>query len=149
MDRSEFEALREHGNKRIEHEIKFRRNRSVLPVLSAEDIPIGNDQNADLRLSIRYNTETDAATFNVHVPGVGPICRLDVGGPAHRPAGRSHKHSLQTERCPQRNLPDHVVDRPDLLGEPLPRLFEEFCRMADIAHTAGALEDPSGSTADA
>jgi hypothetical protein len=77
----------------------------------------------------------------VHVPGVGPICRLDVDGVAHRPAGRSHKHSLRTERCPGENLPLAPKDRPDLSGLPLRELFVEFCRMARIEHR-GAFEAP-------
>jgi hypothetical protein len=80
-------------------------------------------------------------TINVHVPGLGPICRLDVDGPAHRPAGRSHKHSLQNERCPDRNLPDGVIDRPDLAGSTLRQVFTEFCRIADIKHL-GQLDTP-------
>jgi hypothetical protein len=73
-------------------------------------------------------------TFNVHVVGVGPICRVDVDGPAHRPAGRSHKRALRSERCPDRNLPDQVHDRPDLSGKNLVELFEIFCQMAHIEH---------------
>jgi hypothetical protein len=79
---------------------------------------------------------------NVHVPGIGPICRLDVDGPAHRPCGRSHKHSLQTEGCPDRNLPDGVIDRPDLAGKSLQEVFGQFCEMAQIRHT-GTFEVPT------
>jgi hypothetical protein len=70
----------------------------------------------------------------VHVSGLGPICRLDVDGAAHRPAGRSHKHSLVTERCPDWNLRDGVEDRPDLAGRPLAEVFAIFCAMAGIVH---------------
>jgi hypothetical protein len=51
-----------------------------------------------------------------------------------RAAGRSHKHSLQTDRCPERNLPDNVDDRADLAGKTVTELFAIFCEMADITH---------------
>lgn len=91
-------------------------------------------------LSMRYNEIVGSKTINVYVPGIGPICRLDVDGNAHRPAGRSHKHSLQAERCPDRNLPD-ALDRSDLAGSSLREVFSEFCRMACISHH-GQLETP-------
>ena len=65
----------------------------------ADNIEIQNSLGASLKLNISYNPEVGSKTFNVTASGVGPICRLDVDGPAHRPVGRSHKHSLQTERC--------------------------------------------------
>lgn len=83
-------------------------------------------------LNITYNPEVGSKTFNVHVPGVGPICRIDVDGPAHRPAGRSHKHALQSERCPDRNLPDAVTDRPELSGKSVRELFDVFCVLGKI-----------------
>lgn len=81
-----------------------------------------------------YNPEIGSKTCNVYVPGFGPICRLDVDGPTHRPAGRSHKHSLQGPRCPERNLPDAVIDRPDLAGRSFREVFAAFCAMANIVH---------------
>lgn len=134
MDRLEFEALRDHGNKIIRTDIRFSNVRATRPTLVVDGITIENDNDVDLRLNISFNPETGAAKFNVHSPGVGPICRLDVGGPAHRPAGRSHKHSLRTEACPRRNLPDEVIDRPELLGRSVEALFTEFCTMANVRH---------------
>jgi len=64
-----------------------------------------------------------------------------VDGPVHRPAGRSHKHSLQTERCPGRNLPDEVIDRTDLSGKPITEVFASFCSAVGIEHE-GELEVP-------
>ena len=81
-------------------------------------------------------------TFNVVFIGLGPICRLDVDGTAHRPAGRSHKHALATPRCPDQNL-RQVTDRPDLSGSSLRAVFEAFCAMAQIEHL-GAFEEPAG-----
>ena len=62
------------------------------------------------------------------------MCRLDVDGSAHRPAGRSHKHALQSERCPDRNLPEEVTDRPDLSGNSLRDLFDVFCELGMIRY---------------
>lgn len=104
--------------------------------LTAENILIENSASADLRLSITYNPEVGSKTFNVHVhvQGLGPICRLDVDGTPHRPAGRSHKHSLKCNRCPDRDLPDGVVDRPDSSGKSIRELFAIFCEMGRISH---------------
>lgn len=92
-----------------------------------------------LRLNIAFNPESGAKTINVSVQGIGAICRLDVDGPAHRPAGRSHKHSLQTPRCPARNLGQNVTDRPELSGKAISELFMIFCELAKIEHR-GAFE---------
>lgn len=145
MNRTTFEALRDLPGKVIHADINFTRRAALAPVLVAEGIKIDNTAGIELLLSVSYNEIVGAKTFNVHVPGVGPICRLDVDGNAHRPAGRSHKHSLHEERCPDRNLPDGVIDRPDLSGSSLHAAFTELCRMANIAHL-GHLETPDEGT---
>ena len=145
MDRTAFEALRDLPDKVIAADIKFARRQALAPVLVAEGIRIENSAGVDLVLTIQFNPTVGAKTVNVHVPGVGPICRLDVDGPAHRPAGRSHKHAVRSERCPDRNLPEAVTDRPELAGKSPREVFDEFCRMAKILHT-GAFEDPLGGT---
>lgn len=134
MNRPEFEAIRDVPDKKIVGDIRFSRAGALAPSLTAEKIPILNSQGIDLRLNITYNPEVGSKTFNVHVPGTGPICRLDVDGTNHRDAGRSHKHALHTDRCPDRNLPDDVAGRPDLAGKGLRAVFEEFCQIAQIAH---------------
>lgn len=144
LNRAQFNALRDLKDKRIQEDIKFAKSKSTSPLLIAEGIRIVNAHGVDARLTISYNPQVGSKTFNVHVPGVGPICRLDVDGPPHRPAGRSHKHALQTERCPDRNLPDQVVDRPELAGKNVRTLFAEFCRMTSIAYE-GKLEAPDES----
>jgi len=141
MDRTMFEALRDLPEKSISADIRFARRQALAPLLVAEGIRIENSGDVELVLTVSYNPRVGSKTFNVHTPGLGPICRLDVDGPAHRPAGRSHKHSLQRERCPDRNLPDGVIDRPDLAGKTLREVFVEFCRMAKITHH-GAIEAP-------
>ena len=146
MNRTQFEAIRDLPGKVIKADIRFSRRQATAPALTAEGIAIDNEADVDLRLNITFNPEVGSKSFNVHVPGLGPICRVDVDGPAHRPAGRSHKHSVQNERCPDRNLPDGVADRPELAGKSVREVFDIFCGMAQISHE-GAFEPPSGDAA--
>lgn len=134
MNRTDFERLRDLPEKIIRCDIRFVPRRQVAPLLVADDVRIENGAGVDARLTMTYNPKVGSKSLNVHVPGIGPICRLDVDGPPHRPAGRSHKHSLQTERCPGRNLPDRVIDRPDVSGLEFRYLFHEFCKLAQITH---------------
>jgi len=131
MNRTEFEALRDLPGKRISQDVRFIRRAALRPACEAE-VPIENDQGVDLRMSLHFNPETGSKTVNVFVPGTGPICRLDVDGTRHGDAGRSHKHALQTEQCPDRNLPDRVVARADLSGRSMQEVFDDFCRAARI-----------------
>ncbi|MBI4569176.1 MAG: hypothetical protein HY719_12340 [Planctomycetes bacterium] len=142
MNRTEFEVLRDLPGKVIRGDVSFSKGRKVAPLLVAEDVRIENAHEVDARLTITYNPEVGSVNFNVHMVSVGPICRLDVRGPAHRPAGRRHKHALQTDRRPDRNLPDGVVDRPDLLTKSIEDLFHEFCRMGAISHVGGVFHSP-------
>lgn len=145
MNRTEFEALRNLPGKVIREDIKFSKRQATAPSLVAEGIPIENADGVQLRLNINFNPEIGSKTFNVHVPGVGPICRLDVDGPKHHPAGRCHKHSVQTERCPDRNLPDNVMDRPDLAGRSVRECLDVFCAMAGIT-ISGGFDAPDASS---
>lgn len=120
-------------NKVIRGDIRFVQRRQMHPAVVAE-IEIQSSSGTALKLNISYNPEVGSKTFNVTAVGIGPICRLDVDGPAHRPAGRSHKHSVQTNRCPERGLPDGVIDRPELAGKSITDLFSIFCQMANITH---------------
>ncbi|MBC7544918.1 MAG: hypothetical protein H7338_19515 [Candidatus Sericytochromatia bacterium] len=141
MNRTEFEALRDLPGKVIRGDIRFTSRRATAPLLVAENLRIDNDRGVDVRLDIHYNPEIGSKTFNVTLSGTGPVCRLDIDGPPHRPAGRCHKHSLQTERCPDRNLRDGVIDRQDLAGGTVRSLFTEFCAMSSIQHE-GELDAP-------
>jgi hypothetical protein len=142
VDRKDFEALRDIPNKVIRGDIRLAQRRQTHPAMIAESIEIENSSGTVLRLNISYNPEVGSKTFNVTAIGIGPICRLDVDGTAHRPAGRSHKHSLQTDRCPDRNLPDGVIDRADLAGKSVTELFAIFCEIANINHE-GTFHPPS------
>jgi hypothetical protein len=139
MNRTEFEALRDLPGKRISQDVRFIRRAALRPAVEAE-VRIENDQGVDLRMSMHFNPETGSKTVNVYVPGTGPICRLDVDGTRHGDAGRSHKHALATERCPDRNLPDDLTARGDLSGCSMREVFDDFCRMARIEFT-GAWEE--------
>lgn len=150
MERTEFEALGDLPSKKIEATIRFTRSRNLSPTLVAEGVPISTGGGDLLSLNISYNPVVGSKTFNVVKPGVGPICRLDVDGPAHRPAGRSHKHSLQTARCPDRNLPDGVLDKPEYAGKTVGDLFDVFCQLAKIEFTGTLLApDAPGAAAEA
>lgn len=133
MNRAGFEKLRDLAEKRISADISFVRKKSTSPLLVAEGVPIENAENAPLFMSIQYNPEVGSKTINVHAAGVGAICRLDIDGHNHRPHGRCHKHSLQSERCLLRNLP-HAEPMEGLSGMPLLVVFKIFCEMAKIVH---------------
>ena len=133
MERSEFETLRDLPGKVIRGDIRLTEKRNLSPLMTAENICVENSLGYDLRLTIKYNKETGTKNFNVDCSGVGAICRLDVDDNPHHPAGRSHKHSLRTPQCPERNLP-HVQDRAQDAGSSLSTLFQRFCTMAHISH---------------
>lgn len=139
MNRQEFEELRELPGKVIEDDIRFVAKRAASPILIAE-ANIKNDRNIDAKLTITFNPEIDAVSFNVST-SAGPICRLDMRGHNHPPVGRNHKHALQNERCPDRNLPDQVGDFSKVSHLDLRGLFDYFLSMAKIEHV-GTLIPP-------
>ena len=134
MDRAQFEALRDLGEKTIAGDIRFSRPSALAPLLVAEGIRVSHAGSVQLIMTIKYNPEAGSKSINLLVPVLGPFCRLDVDGPPPRPAGRSHKHALHTERCPARNLPIDVSDRPELAGRSVREVFDAFCEMAGITH---------------
>lgn len=142
MDRKDFEALRDLPDKIIRSDIKFSQKRQTSPAMTADGIEIENSAGIALRLNLTFNPDADSKTINVSAMGVGPICRLDVDGPVHEPVGRSHKHSLRTDRCAGMNLPG-VTERSDLAGRSLQDLFVVFCEMAKIEHI-GTFFPPEG-----
>lgn len=84
MNRLCFEALRDLPEKKISEDIRFSRRQALAPVLCADGIRIRNSAGIELLLSITCNPLVGSKSFNVHAPGIGPICRLDVDG---RPTG--------------------------------------------------------------
>ncbi|MFD2234241.1 hypothetical protein [Phaeospirillum tilakii] len=142
MDGPEFRRLRDLPGKRIVGDIRLAPRSDISAAWEAKDIPIANADGVDARMTIQLVTETGAKTINVKVPGVGPICRLEVDSRPHRPASRSHKHALRTVDCPRDNLKRDVVDRPELSGRPLKEVFDAFCRMAQITHEGTLILPP-------
>jgi hypothetical protein len=69
MNRTEFEALRDLNGKTIHEDIRFAKSRAMSPLLVAEGIRIANEHGVDVRLTISYNPQVGAKTFNVHIPG--------------------------------------------------------------------------------
>ena len=141
MNRQEFEELRDLPGKAIDGDIRFVAKKTASPILIAE-ANIKNDRNIDAKLTITCNPEIDVVSFNVST-SVGPICRLDIRGHNHPPVGRNHKHALQAERCPDRNLPDEVTDFSAISNLSVRELFERFLGMAKIKHN-GVFAPPDG-----
>lgn len=134
MDRTEFEVLRDLQGKLIEGDVRLASSSHLGSVLAADDILIRNSANAGLILNLTYLPARRGFKINVHVRGVGPICRLEVNGPEHPGATRTHKHALRTSRCPNRNLHQDVAARPDLQGKTMQEVWRSFCEMASISH---------------
>ena len=105
MNRAEFEMLRDLPGKVIRGDIKFSRKQALAPRLVAEDLVSENTAGVELRMAVHSNPATTAKTINVHVPGTGPICRLDIDGTVHGAAGRSHKHSPADRALPRPQPP--------------------------------------------
>jgi hypothetical protein len=142
MNRATFLVLRDLPGKAILMDIRFVARQATRPLLTSDELRVENSRGVDARLNITHNPQVGSTTFNIHVPGTGPICRFDVDGTPHRPAGKTHKHSLQTEECPDRNLPDGVIDMPEWSGRPIQELFEAFCGMAKIEHHGAFIPPP-------
>lgn len=132
MDRTEFERLRDLPGKYVDGDIILQKDGRVY--LESEKLIIVNSDDVDATVLLRWNPETDSKTVNVIVSGLGPVCRLDVDGTVHAPAGRHHKHSLVHPDCPVSNLGRGVVRRDDLAGQDIATVWTEFCRMANIEH---------------
>lgn len=130
MDRQDFERLRDLPGKTIRGDIRLRQSRNMKTVYECDKIAIeGTD--VDLRMNIRHNIESGYTTINVVAAGQGPVCRVDVDGPVHHGAGRSHKHSLREAPCPGMNLP-HAEPRHDLNGRSPAEVLKDFCERARI-----------------
>jgi hypothetical protein len=141
MDRAEFEKLRDLPGKSIEGDIALSPPMAGAAYLESEKIPILNSEDVPAFVVVRWNPQTDSKTVNVAVRGVGPICRLDVDGRIHEPAGRHHKHSLRSAACPEENLKRDLQRRDDLAGATIQQVFAEFCRIAGVEHV-GTLKVP-------
>jgi len=140
MNRQEFESLRDLPNKTIEGDIVFTQPRDTALVFVAAKIPIVSTATVKAYLDIRYITITDYCSFNVTIEGTGQVCRLEHNAKDHRGAGRDHKHSLQTEDCPLRDLP-HAQSFDGLNNKTVKEVFKIFCKAAHINHR-GTFHEP-------
>jgi hypothetical protein len=138
MTRSEFEALLQAPGKRFAGPVILRPDPHQ-PYRLVGDGLIQADDGSEAMVHISHNTMTGSKTINVAVCGVGPVCRLDVDGPVHKNAGRSHKHELQSSGCPRLNLPQASA-RTDLSGSSIEDLFRAFCSEAGIRSRGFSLQ---------
>lgn len=140
IDREVFERLRDFGGKSIATDISFSKSKHLHPNVLCDNIKIANGFGENLKLSIKYNPETDGVVFNVTLDG-NAICRLCVRGMAHGPAGRTHKHSVQGPDCVENHLGNNVQRRDDLKEHSVREAFDAFCRMAKIEFS-GTFAEP-------
>ncbi|MGH8500005.1 MAG: hypothetical protein ACREEM_26330 [Blastocatellia bacterium] len=138
MTKSEFEFLRDLSGKEIKDDIVFRTKNAT--TLSFDEVPVLNSLGLDLAVNGSFVPDIPAVKFNFYVRGIGPICRVEVNSTIHGQAGRTHKHALQTESCPRRNLP-HADARPDLENKTAKEVWEIVCKQAKISHI-GIFNDP-------
>ncbi len=143
MERSEFEELHRLSGKIIEADIEFRPKRRLDPnILVLDEATVENAFDLAVCLTGSYDRRTGHLTLNFVLQGTGPICRVEVNGPIHPGAGRTHKHELQQPSDPRNNLP-FAAERPDLAGKAPREVWELLCRQARIDHQ-GQFHDPSG-----
>jgi len=142
MNRREFETLRDLPDKLIVDDIVFVQNRHISTTLILEPVKVFGS-GYDIVLNGSYIPGIPSIKFNFSIIAEGgPICRIEVNSTVHKKAGRTHKHSLQSDSCPRKNLP-HADARPDLdLSKQTPReIWETLCREANISHE-GRFIDP-------
>jgi hypothetical protein len=138
MDRAEFETLRDLPHKQVVDDITFTPKNATTLVF--QDVPVANALGLDLVLNGSFKPDIPAVKYNFSIKGVGPICRVDVNGSIHGTEGRTHKHDLQTDSCPRKNLPTAKA-RPDLERLTALQVWQKVCAMANIQHT-GRFEEP-------
>ncbi|MEW6238137.1 MAG: hypothetical protein AB1656_22335 [Candidatus Omnitrophota bacterium] len=144
MNRHEFELLRDLPGKEITSDIVFISDKYASPNLIFEPVIVQNPLEWEVLLNGTYKPEIPSVTFNFVVKGVGPICRLCVNSRIHKNSGRTHKHDLQDDNDPRKNLP-YSIPRPDLnLKEySVRKIWEILCQQANIRHS-GHFIDPAG-----
>jgi hypothetical protein len=143
VNRQEFEALRDLPNKLILDDIAFVQSNKISTTLILEPIKVQNSLGYDVVLHGSFIPGIPTIRFNFSISSEGgAICRVEVNSTVHGDAGRTHKHSLQFESCPRKNIP-YAVPRDDLsLTLQSPReIWETICREANIIHE-GKFIDP-------
>jgi hypothetical protein len=135
MNRHEFERLRDLPDKRIISDIIFTPSKQVSTTLTFDRVQVLNALDEEILLNGRYKPDIPSLAFNFVIPGVGPICRLEVNATIHKAAGRTHKHGVMKESCPRLNLPfaDARLEF-DLNTQSPQEIWIIFCRQANITH---------------
>ena|ERR1044072_7177297 len=142
MNRQEFETIRDLPDKVITADIEFMPSKGISTSLVFRGIQVENSLGYQIELIGYYKPAIPALVFNFVVEGVGPICRLCVNNTAHGNEGRTHKHSLKEETCPDDNLPFAVARNEfDLSAQTVNDIWTKFCLEANILHT-GTLKEP-------
>jgi hypothetical protein len=141
MNRQEFEHLRNLPDKQIIADIVFIPSKYVSTTLILDRIPVLNSSGLELFLNASYIPDIPSLKFNFHVTGIGAICRLEVNGKVHKPAGRTHKHSVKTDSCVRTHLPSPDA-RPDLdlNTQTVKQIWDILCREANIVHIGEFVE---------
>ena len=146
MNRPEFEALRDLAGKTITGEIRFESKSQTRPNLTFEKT-VQNALGWDLVLNGAFNPLIPSVSFNFHVRGTGPICRLEVNGLSHNNpdglnVGRTHKHDLREEHDSRKNLP-MAQARPELnlMTMSVGEIWTTLCKQANIVHK-GTFHEP-------
>jgi len=140
MDRQTFEKLRDLPDKEILDDISFKKENAG--TLSFDNVRVYNSMGIDLLLNGKYKPDIPSVRFNFCVRGTGPVCRVEVNSSIHGESGRTHKHSLQKESCPRRNLP-YAESRDDLKDKDTGQIWEILCRQSKINHK-GIFIKPDG-----
>ncbi len=141
MTRGDFIALLALDGKRIDDDLVFEDVPGKGPSRVLRTVEVINTGGRKIRLEGHYNERYDSITFCFVCPeSGGPICRVDVNGPIHPPAGRTHKHDLVADSDPYRNLPNAIA-RLDLVGRTPRDVWQILCAQANIQHN-GKFIDP-------
>lgn len=141
MDRTQFTALRDLPGKRIDQDLVYDEDPAHAPLMRLRPVEVFNTGGVKVRLVGSYHPTLDRIGFTFHCKEAGgPICRVDVRGPNHKQAGRTHKHDLHRESDPANDLPTAVA-RPDLEALAIVAVWQDLCTRAQILHT-GAFVDP-------
>jgi len=140
MNRLTFEKLRDLPDKEIRDDILFKKENTN--TLIFDNIRVYNSMGIDLLINGTYKPNIPSIKFNFYVRGTGHICRVEVNSTIHKENGRTHKHSLQKESCPRRNLP-YTEPRYDLKDKSVKQVWEIICSQSEINHN-GVFVEPDG-----
>ena len=111
MNRAAFLQLRALPGKVIDVNIAFQVEAGSGGNRVFRGVVVENTLDWGIVLNGTYKPIQNSFTFNFVARGVGPICRVDVNGTIHPPAGRTHKHDLVADDDPYRNLQTPLHDR--------------------------------------